>query len=414
MQVFTIASYLTVCDEPLMYCEDWLDDNEWFDAGTMSSQRISDLLASFGEHERNQFYRAWYEHIREREYIALDITSISSYSLGRDECEYGYNRDAEDLPQTNLCMLLGEKSGLPVYQTTYSGSLGDVSTLDCTTAQLRGLLGEFSGTFVMDRGLFSKKNVGLLLDRRYSFLVSVPLNNKFAIQLIDELRAGIDSIDNTITTSHAPIRGVHREIVFGEADLHAYVYFDPARAMSARNDLFDHVIKLKSAAICGRDRKEHKRDIDRYLVVENAASGRSVSVRDDVVSRTLRTSGWFVLLGSSALSTQHALEVYRLKDVVEKGFWKCKNSLGLDRMRVHTDERAANKVFIAFIALIISCHIGNTIKNSHCCNRMTPRRMFRTLAKLKSAHVGGQRILRPLTKQQKDIFKAFGVSLPVG
>jgi len=413
-QVFTIASYLTVSDEPVMYCEDWLDENEWFETGTMSSQRISELLASFGEHERNQFYRAWYAHIREREYIALDITSVSSYSLCRDECEYGYNRDGEDLPQTNLCMLFGETSRLPVYQTAYSGSLGDVSTLDCTAAQVKELLGEFIGTFVMDKGFFSKKNVELLLERRLPFLVSVPFGNKFAVQLIEELRASIDCFDNTITTAHAPIRGVRREVVWGENVLHAYVFFDTAKAASARNDLFDHVTKLKNAAIAGLDRKEHKKDRDRYLVVENAESGRRVSVRDDVVSRAVRTSGWFVLLGSSAQSAQHAFDVYRLKDVVEKGFWRYKNSLGLDRMRVHTDERAANKVFVAFIALIISCHIRNTMKNNDCCHRMTPSKLFYALAKLKSASIGGHRILRPLTKQQKDIFEAFGVPLPVG
>jgi transposase len=48
---------------------------------------------------------------------------------------------------------------------------------------------------------------------------------------------------------------------------------------------------------------------------------------------------------------------------VEKGFWKYKNSLGLERLRVHSDERAQNKTFIAFIALILASHVHNTMKN---------------------------------------------------
>ncbi|MDR3302415.1 MAG: hypothetical protein LBT01_07825, partial [Spirochaetaceae bacterium] len=38
----------------------------------------------------------------------------------------------EDLKQINVRLLFGEESRLPVYQTIYSGSLKDVSTLICT------------------------------------------------------------------------------------------------------------------------------------------------------------------------------------------------------------------------------------------------------------------------------------------
>ena len=77
--IFTLACYLIVSDKPVMYCDDWLEGNEWMDVGSMSSQRVSDLLADFGEAEKNTFHREWCRHIREAEYIALDITSVSSY-----------------------------------------------------------------------------------------------------------------------------------------------------------------------------------------------------------------------------------------------------------------------------------------------------------------------------------------------
>jgi transposase len=60
--------------------------------------------------------------------MALDITSISSYSSLIRDCERGYNRGGEDLAQINVCLLFGQKPGLPVYQTVYSGSLKNVST----------------------------------------------------------------------------------------------------------------------------------------------------------------------------------------------------------------------------------------------------------------------------------------------
>jgi len=85
-----------------MYCEDWVASRDGLNCGSMSSQRISDLLAAFGEDERSRFYQAWHKLIREKEYIALDITSISSYSGGILSCEWGYNRDGYP-PNNNHC-----------------------------------------------------------------------------------------------------------------------------------------------------------------------------------------------------------------------------------------------------------------------------------------------------------------------
>jgi hypothetical protein len=43
---------------------------------------------------------------------------------------------------------------------------------------------------------------------------------------------------------------------------------------------------------------------------------------------------------------------------------------------------------------------------------MTFDKLFLILAKLKSATISGQRFLRPLSKQQKDLFKIFNMPLP--
>ena len=48
------------------------------------------------------------------EFLAYDVTSISSYSKGIESLEWGYNRDKEKLPQLNLGMYYGESSGLPL------------------------------------------------------------------------------------------------------------------------------------------------------------------------------------------------------------------------------------------------------------------------------------------------------------
>jgi transposase len=416
-EVFTLVCYLIASDKAVMYCEDWVSDNEGLDdVGNMSSQRVSDLLVSFGDTERKSFYRQWCKHIREKEYIALDITSVSSYSRQIRDCEWGHNRDNEKLPQINLCMLFGEKSRLPVYQTNYSGSLGDVCTLETTMSEFNALLGVTEAVIVMDKGFFSAGNVNMLFEKGIRFLVSMPFTSKFVRQQVESERKDIDQIANVIRTSGAPIRGIHKIRAWGEdgKKLHVHVYFDPEKALKERNDIFNSVTRLKEIAMENPESDKYKDEIRRWLIVRKSerSGGYSINIREDVVAKSLETAGWFVLVSNYVEDAQEAFDIYRMKDVVEKGFWKYKNSLGLDRLRVHGDERVQNKTFIAFIALILASYVHKVMKDKELYKSMTFDRLFIILAKLKCAVISGHRVLRPLTKQQKDLFNAFDIPPP--
>ena len=101
-KVITLAFYMVCTDEPAMYCEDWLMRTESLPCGNMSSQKISELLLEITNGHRMSFYEKWGELRSELEYLALDITSISSYSEFIGDVEWGYNRDNEQLPQINV------------------------------------------------------------------------------------------------------------------------------------------------------------------------------------------------------------------------------------------------------------------------------------------------------------------------
>ena len=65
----------------------------------------------------------------EREYLAFDTTSISSYSELIKQAKYGKNKEGDVLPQINLGPLYGEKSRLPVYYRKMAGNTLDVVTI---------------------------------------------------------------------------------------------------------------------------------------------------------------------------------------------------------------------------------------------------------------------------------------------
>jgi transposase len=418
-KIFVLACYLVASDKSMMYCADWAENNECVDAGNMTSQRISELLTSFGFKERTGFYQGWYSHIRENEYIALDITSVSSYAQNIDFMEWGYNRDGENLPQVNICMLFGEKSKLPIYQTLYNGSLKDVSTLEATLTEFSALTGTRDIMLVMDKGFFSTKNTNMLLRNKenshYQFILPVSFTSRFAKDRVAQERDSIDNIENVILTGSQPIRGVHRLLKWGNTEVHTHVFFNPEKALKERNELYGELTRLKVNAMNNPDNKNLQKEFMRYLTIDRAEKPIetvSVSIRKDIMEQELNTTGWFVLISNQIEDTQTAYDLYRAKDVVEKSFFQYKNNLGLNRFHVHSDERVLNKTFAAFIALILTSHIHNVMKEKQLNRQLPFDKLLSVLMKLKAAYVRGIMVLRPLTKEQKLIFKCFDIAFP--
>jgi hypothetical protein len=72
-----------------------------------------------------------------------------------------------------------------------------------------------------------------------------------------------------------------------------------------------------------------------------------------------------------------------------------------------------NKVFVCFLALILLSNIHRVMLDQALYKKMTLKKLLMTLAKLRVQTINGTRILFPLTKEQKNIFKAFGVDEPI-
>jgi hypothetical protein len=408
-----ISFYLIASDKSLMYMEDWIQEHESYPVGRMSSQRLSDLLGAFGQKERNDFFMLWCNENNSDEYMALDITSVSSYSKLITDCEWGYNRDGEDIPQINVSLLFGEKTHLPIYQTVYSGSLKDVSTFRATIKEIEAISAGKRLVFVTDKGFYSEKNVKMLVEKYHDneFLMAVPFTNSWAGALVREEQLRIDRAANLIRTSGSPIRGVSRTIDFFGIPLTAHMLYNGERALSERNELYSHVVWLKEQVEAGKARSAFDKEIDKYIVVRKGVAIRA-EIRDEVIERELETSGWLIILGNGKLTVQKAHDIYRKKDVVEKAFMRYKNVLGLRRLRVHGDERMRNKLFVAFIALTLISFIHKVMKEKELYRKMTMEKLLITLSKIKKTAIHGRHILRPLTKEQREIFSTFSIPLP--
>jgi transposase len=309
-------------------------------------------------------------------------------------------------------MLLGEKSRLPILQAVYSGSLKDVSTLK-NTLQTATNLNLEDMSIVMDKGFASTKNINAMLSKPLSirFLLAIPFTMALADKQVESERKDIDCVDNAIAIGSDVLRGITKKRAWNSAhDVYVHVYLNPNVAQQAKDKLYGRVQKLIGNVKLNPDKYLNDPDVKKYLIVLKSELNDlryNINVRHDIISNELAHSGWLVIISNHIDNAQEAIEIYRAKDVVEKGFLRMKNCLDLARLRVHSDAAMENKVFVGFITLIITARIDKVIMENHLHDYWTMKKLMKTLERLKIHYIKNDRIVCPLTKDQKEIFRAF-------
>jgi len=410
-EVFVLAKHLVANGDPFMHCQDWLENVEISESiEHLSSQKISKILADLSHCEIESFYQQWANKRSETEYLALDITSCSSYSQLIEDVEWGYNRDSENLPQVNLCMLMGETSRFPIYQVSYQGSLKDVSTFETTLEKFKVIVGDKEIHAVMDKGFFSVRNINKMLKNNANFVIAVPFSSGLAKNQVKQLASEIDDFSNNIVIGDDALRAIAQTHKWGKKEVFVHTYYNPTKATIKRENLYKKVSKMLDMATEDPQKYESDKSVRKYIQIEKLKDGTyDIKTKADVVEQEYRHTGWLIVISNHIQDTKKAIRIYRDKDAVEKGFEKIKNSLDLGRLRVHSDSAMQSKMFICFIALVILSHIHFVMIEKDLYGSYTLRQLLRTLAKRRVQVIDDNRIEFPLTKKQRLIYEAFGI-----
>ena len=178
-KILSVAYFLILGgSRALMNFRHWAADHLHPHGADLSSQDCSRLFASMTEAQSRSFFRMQGRRRLEKEYWAYGSTSISSYSETLRQVKYGKNKESDHLPQMNLLLLYGEKSGLPFYYRRLSGNIPDVKTVSTLVRELDAL-GYGKVKFVMDRGFYSKDNIDRLYQHHHKFIVAVSTGLSF-------------------------------------------------------------------------------------------------------------------------------------------------------------------------------------------------------------------------------------------
>ena len=414
-EILSLVYFIVHKGLPLSRCESWSTCHR-HPAGTkLTSQRISELLVSISEDDRQRFQSLWLKKIMEHDYLCHDITSISSYAQSNEYIRYGYNRDREKLPQLNLALLFGQKSRLPAYYRRMQGNISDVATLRNTISTL-----DFLGTdkihLILDRGFYSKANIDEMLHYRHHFTIVVPSGNKWVEKYMDEHYEIIELPRNYHSIEGSePLYAVTILHKWGSKRRRTYLhlYYNATQAAREFDNFTNQLLQYKSELDSGQRITAHEEMYERYFIVNQTPKrGLSVKYNDEAIMQyRKRYAGFFCILSTTFKDPMEALEVYRDKDVVENSFDDLKNQMDMKRLRVHSAKAMDSRIFLQFLALILLSHIRKIAKSSKTIKSMGTREIMEHLESITKITYEGRygSVVSETSPAQREILSAFGI-----
>jgi hypothetical protein len=425
-QILSIAYYLILEDRtPLSRFPRWAAVHRHPHGDVISSQRSSEIFASITEEAKQRFFRLQGKRRVEKEYLAYDSTSISSYSKSLRQVRYGRNKDHEHLPQINLSLLFGQQSRLPFYYRKLAGNLPDVKTLRKLLIDMN-TLGYEKVKVVLDRGFFSATNINDLYKHHIKFLIAAKLPLRFVEMHLDSVR---DKMRNWAYYSQAhqlyaysvpatwdyvmdrPYKG---DTIEADRRMYLHLYYSPERALEDEMAFNSRLADLQEELESGRRHPDHEKQYAKYFEVRSTpVRGTKVIAKEEAITEAKRNYGYFVLLSNEIKNPLEALTIYRNKDLVEKAFDNLKERLNLRRVAVSSEQSLEGKLFVQFVALIFLSYITKKMHDNNLFKDHTLQQILDELDVIECFEVPGRQLQAgEITKRQMDLYAKLGVPEP--
>lgn len=425
-QILSIAYYLILENKsPLSRFPHWSALHRHPHGEVIPSQRSSELFASITEESRQQFFNRQGKRRIEKEYLAYDSTSVSSYSKCLRQVRYGRNKDHDHLPQINLTLLFGQQSRLPFYYRKLAGNIPDVKMLKKLLSDMN-TMGYKKTKVVMDRGFFSTANINDLYRHHIKFLIGAKISLNLVKHNLDAVR---DKMRNwthysqeyqlyayslPITWDYVQDRPYKGDTIHSHRRMYLHLYYSPDRALEDEKAFNNRLIEWQEELENGQLHPDHKKQYVKYFEVKSTpVRGTKVIAKENALSEAKRNYGYFALLSNDVKEPVEALTIYRNKDLVEKAFENLKERLNLRRTIVSSEQSLDGKLFVQFIALIFLSYITKKMQENKLFKNHTMQDVLDSFDVIECFEMPGQRLqVGEITKRQMGLYRKLGVIPP--
>ncbi|KXB06800.1 hypothetical protein AKJ52_01585 [candidate division MSBL1 archaeon SCGC-AAA382C18] len=384
--------------------------------------RSLDLLAEEkGNIEKNIFENLADSLDLSLDLVFYDLTSTYFEGEGPDLADFGYSRDHRgDREQIVLGVMMC--GGVPIAHEVWKGNTVDKSTLKGTVGQLRERFDIEKMVFVADRGVMTMPNLEELEDAGYEYILSTKRRKDDLAKKLLEKEVPGDKKQRA--------EEVHREEI--DDATRRYILCLDEKTRDERLETFKEIRKekkeelkdLKNRYEKSKERRGRGRPMTKKGAIKQAGKILGKNKRlfnvnvDETIQWELNREAWkyekaiagkFLLVTTSSLKPDKAMEAYKdLKDV-EKAFDELKNFLKIRPIYHRTDKRVEGHVFVCILALLLKRLIEK--KTDEPFNKT-----MRELEKLKVSEIEfrGKKILQrnEIKKPQKQLLETIEIMEP--
>jgi transposase len=417
-EILSLAFYTCLEQKsPLYRFNHWHKNHDHPCKHPITSQESSALLTQIKEGQVINFFKKQFQRRMEKELIAYDTTSISFYAKKSKGVKNDYNKNGVDLKQITMLMLYGEESGLPIYYKKLPGNIVDVKTIENATKDLDFFdLNKIK--LVMDRVFFSNKNVDILFDKKFRFLMGAKLSVKYIIDKIIHNRDDIINFNNyNLQTKNycktfvININQLKKIKSNRKRNIYLHMYFDDYKRVTQNANFKNKIVSTKNDCINGTPCQNRYKKFFSFKQSKN--NTLTVAIKQKVVDEAVFKHGFMALISNTVKSGIQALALYRKKDLVEKAYCGIKSRFFKRTAKISSKSALDGAFFIQYIALIFMSYIKNAMEKHNLFNTYEIDSLLDTIDAIEKNFSPGQKpFFEPITEEQRRIFICLDVDPP--
>jgi transposase len=388
-KILAIARYYLHSDgEAISHIEKWQLTHLMEPYGfPLSADAAHDLFVRVGSDETITqsvfFNRA--SHLDNKQVLAYDATTVSTYDLNHNRVRYGYNKSGDGLETDKIFTFYSMTTRQPVCFTTVVGNIPDVIAIENATKQLE-VLGLRQAEIITDCGFYSERNLSLLFGSSFQFITRAQYDVKWIRPEVDRILEEIGDTGHmspdepgtygvTVCLKHDFVKtrkyaSKSKGLEAGTEEsfqrrIYLHVFMNDVNQIKKNRALDDELNKLKKAY--ERGEREFKpaaqKMIENFFIIKAKRNG-NVDIRFNVkaIREKKKYNGVFVLAASSEKDTFEALRKFRRREWIEDFFEEYKQRIGGGKYRVWDDLTLDGKKLVQFVALCYYEHFSSMLR----------------------------------------------------
>ena len=352
-------------------------------AQNLSGQEITKLLRTCTPEAWDEFWAKRFKTLQKKQaeiagripvrYCAIDSTSINSYSSA-EQIEFGHAKQDEGLPQLNLATVLDQLTGHIVYAFAYNGSINDRGSYSYIYERMKQAGFPMDQIMLIsDRGYPSNAMLNKLINDDMAFLTGCPIavgsnEEKWIFAQGRELERRTQAWDRVHRVYSHTFTESWQKSNKTTVKVYSHLFYDPEHAQAVRSNLNSLVVQVF-------DELSHGRKVDQRLFQEARPYLKEVAdpkgsqhqtpkkiwvIDQTAVNRTADRAGWLNIKSNVVENPSVAIDLYRLRGLIEQGFDQLKNQLPGRRLRV-TEVSHLGKLLVYLIGCDLRLQIRHNL-----------------------------------------------------